>query len=233
MIDNCPVFAFIPARGGSKGLPGKNIKNFCGKPLVAWSIAAASSCSYVDKVIVSTNDEEIAGIARSWGANVPYLRSEELSSDSARSIDVVIDMIHREVKEESYIVLLQPTSPLRTAEDIENAFKYMLSKRSKSLVSFVKCKSNPYWMVTKEPGSTYARLMKSGKKFQRQLLPELYEYNGAIYINTSTNLLKERSFENSKTVLYAMPQHKSIDIDDSFDWFIAEQIYTMNYKGSE
>lgn len=139
MITGKSVLAIIPARGGSKGLPGKNIKELCGKPLIAWSIEQAKSCSDIDRIVVSTDNEEIAEVAKKYGAEVPFIRPAELANDTASTIDVIFHATnwfkeHKDYRSE-YILLLQPTSPLRIAEDIEGTVQMLKDKNARAVVS--------------------------------------------------------------------------------------------------
>ena len=149
MIDNKKVLAIIPARGGSKGIPRKNVKAISGKPMIQYTIEAAKDCEYIDKVIVSTEDEEIADISMRAGAIVPFSRPEELATDEAKIIDVVmhaVEFYERKAEHFDIIVLLQPTSPLRNAEDVTKALEYFIRKEQKSLVSVSEVSESPIFM---------------------------------------------------------------------------------------
>ena len=138
MINGKLVLAIIPARGGSKGLSGKNIKELCGKPLIAWSIEQARSCDDIDRTVVSTDDEDIAGVAKKYGAEVPFMRPAELANDTASTINVISHAINwfkeHEDYQAEYVLLLQPTSPLRTREDIDGAIRILKDKNARAVV---------------------------------------------------------------------------------------------------
>ena len=198
--------------------------------MIAWSIEAGRQSQYIDRVIVSTEDPEIAEVARRYGAEVPTMRPAELASDTAKSIDAVNHMLtfmkSCEAKTYDFVVLLQATSPFRTGEDIDCAIEYLFSLNGRSLISFCKAPANPYWMVTKNADGTYkAALPRNENHFQRQKLPEFYEYNGAVYIAEWSHVLCQSSFENKDTLFFEMPAAKSIDIDTPDDWDYAEYLF--------
>lgn len=217
--------AIIPARSGSKGLKDKNIKLLCGKPLMAYSIEAAIESKMFDEVFVSTDSPEYAKIARTHGANVPFLRSRELSSDTASTWDVVKETLIR-FRELGYefdtFALLQPTSPLRTSEDIINAYRIMEKKNANAVVSVCEVDHSPLWCNTlPEDGALSGFLNREIIAKPRQELQTYYRINGAVY------LVKVNYFENSKDIYdsncyaYIMEKSKSIDIDDQTDMDIA------------
>jgi CMP-N,N'-diacetyllegionaminic acid synthase len=228
MYQNKTFLAVIPARGGSKGIPGKNIKPLGGKPLIAWTIEAAKSCAYIDRVVVSTDDDKIAAVSRKAGAEVPVMRPAELATDEARSIDVVLHMMRFVEKEKGkydYVVLLQPTSPFRDGNDLGLAVEYLISQNADGLVSFCKTKSNPHWMVVKKDDGTFGPAFdKKAEHHQRQNLPVFYEYNGAIYIARWENFISSQSFEKGKSLLFEMDSRKSVDLDTLEDWEYAEYL---------
>lgn len=148
MIDGKKVIALIPARGGSKRLPRKNVLPLNGKPLIAWSIDAANNCPYIDKVLVSTDDQEIADVALQFGAEVPELRPEHLASDTAKTESVLIYTLEKFGKGDEILVLLQPTSPLRTTQHINEALELFIEKQALSVVSVTPCEHSPLWSNT-------------------------------------------------------------------------------------
>ncbi|MDD6340712.1 MAG: acylneuraminate cytidylyltransferase family protein [Eubacteriales bacterium] len=221
------VLAVITARSGSKGLKDKNIMPLNGKPLIGHTIDAARESGIFDTVHVSTDSELYAQISRDLGADVPFLRSAENSSDSASSWAVVREVIERygnEGKVFDTCVLLQPTSPLRTSEDIRNSFALYCEKNAKSVTSVCEVEHPVQWCF--ELGED--RLMDSFvnspyKKCRRQLLPKNYQLNGAIYITSCENILSEDfDFYGEKCYAYVMPHDRSLDIDDDVDLAIAE-----------
>ncbi|ABR56003.1 acylneuraminate cytidylyltransferase [Methanococcus aeolicus Nankai-3] len=222
------ILALIPARGGSKGLPRKNIKPLLGKPLIAWTIEQAKNSKYVDKVVVSTDDEEIAEISRKYGAEVPFLRPKELARDDSPTIDTIMHATNWfEERGEIFdiIVLLQPTSPLKTTEDIDNAIELFLNnKNALSLVSVKENEHPPFWSFKIE--NDYIKPLFGNEYInkRRQELPKCHIPNGAIFISYIKVLKEYRTFYTPKTISYIMPPERSVDIDNEFDFLLAEFI---------
>lgn len=212
------VLALIPARGGSKGLPRKNVVETGGHPLIAWTISAAKKSKYVSDVIVSTDDEEIKSVSLKYGAKVPFLRPAELSSDTAKSIDVALHALHF-CQNEAYdlLVFLQPTSPLRTADDIDDAIEQMVAKGAASCVSICEVQQSPYLMYTVGADGSLSSLLPATKWTRRQDFPTVYALNGAVYVSLCQRLLSEKSFFDDATVGYIMPLKRSVDIDTADD----------------
>lgn len=225
MRDGKKILGIIPARGGSKGLPRKNIREFAGKPLIAWTILEAMKSRYLDRCIVSTEDEEIRKIAEENGGDVPFLRPYRLAQDDTASIDVVLDVMNY-FSEYEYAVLLQPTSPLRTVEDIDAAIACCMEHGAESCVSVTAVEHSPYWMYQLNEFHRLKPLMEITRKeiYQRQKLPKLYRLNGAVYVNSRNMLKKTQGFIDSNSVAYIMPQERSYDIDTMQDFKIAEML---------
>lgn len=217
MIDTKSVLAVIPARGGSKGVPGKNIRVAGGKPLIAWTIEAARSARRVGRTIVSTDDGGIAEVARLYGADVPFMRDAHLAGDTTPTIDVVLDAIERCPGFE-WVVLLQPTSPLRTPGDIDAAIDLCATSGAQSCVSVTAAKESPYWMFTLEGQNRLKPLFPDVRASRRQDLPEVYVLNGAIYVAQAEWLRRERRFYDEDTAACIMPGDRSIDIDTESDF---------------
>lgn len=220
--------AIIPARSGSKGLKDKNIKEFRGKPLIAYSIECAINSGMFNKVFVSTDSQKYADIAIRYGADASFLRSEKNSSDTAGSWDVVREVIERlkELGEEyDEIMLLQATSPLRSSDDIVNAIELLHERKGNAVVSLTECDHSPIWCNTlPEDGCMDHFDREEYKGLPRQMLPVYYRYNGALYLVTADELQnKEHMLENG-CYAYIMPQERSIDIDTDLDFMIAETI---------
>lgn len=215
------VLALIPARGGSKGLPGKNVRNFCGKPLIAWTIEASLACPNIDRVVLSSDDEEIMSVARAYGCEVPFRRDASLAEDSSSTVDVVIDALDR-CPEAVTVVLLQPTSPLRTSEDISTALFLYQQSGAKSCVSVCEAAQSPYWMFSISNQDTLVPIIQDAVAHRRQELQTAYALNGAIYIADTEWLRTSRSFIDTKTIALVMPQSRSIDIDTLEDFELAE-----------
>lgn len=223
------ILGLIPARGGSKGLPRKNIKPLLGKPLIAWTIEQALASKYLDRVVVSTDDKEIADISKKYGAEVPFMRPKELAEDNAKGIDVVlhaIDWLKENDKRKQYdlIMLLQSTSPLRTTEDIDKAIELLfLLKEAKAIVSVCEVDHHSLWVNTLPDDRCMKDFIKPEiMNKNRQELPKFYRLNGAIYIAYCNYLQKRKSFFGKETFAYIMPREKSIDIDDKIDFKLVE-----------
>lgn len=215
----------IPARGGSKGVPRKNIRDLAGRPLIAWTIAEAKKSRYLDRCIVSTEDAEIKKIAEEFGGEVPFLRPKEMAQDSTASIDVVLDVLEK-LPGYDYVVLLQPTSPLRTAEDIDGAIAFCMEHGADSCVSITEAEHSPYWMYQMDGAQRMRPLMDASVKesYQRQKLPQVYRLNGAVYVNQVDALLVRHSLIEKDTVGYIMQQERSYDIDTILDFEIVEMM---------
>ena len=185
MFEDKKILAIIPARGGSKGVPRKNIRELCGKPLIAWTIAEAAKSRYIDRCIISTEDDEIAMIAKKWGGEVPFMRPIELAQDGTPGIDPVLHAISK-LPEYDYVVLLQATSPMRTVEDIDGCIEKCLNEGAESCVSVVEADNSPYWMYTFEDKDIIKPVLTitEEQSYQRQKLPKVYQLNGALYVNS-------------------------------------------------
>ena len=233
MINGKRVLAIIPARGGSKGLPGKNIKELWGKPLIAWSIEQAKSCSDIDRIVVSTDDREIAEVAKKYGAEVPFMRPAELSSDTAATINVIFHTIEWLKKyqdyQAKYILLLQPTSPLRTVKDIENAIQTLKDKNARAVVSVCETDHHPWWSNTlPEDGNMKDFLRAEILNKRRQDLPVFYRLNGSIYLAETDYLHEYNGFLGTGTFAYKMPKKRSVDIDSDLDFKLATLLLEEN-----
>lgn len=217
------MLCIIPARGGSKGLPKKNIKPLMGKPLIAWTIEQVLKSKYIDRVIVSTDDTAIARISKKHGADVPFMRPDKLATDKAKSIDVVFHAFQSIPEKYDYVALLQPTSPLRTADDINACIKSCMSKRVNSCVSVVESDKNPHWMYSLDRNGRMRRFIQTKKTIdRRQDLPKVYALNGAIYVAQVDWLLNNKAFVTDETHAYIMPGERSVDIDSDLDFKFAE-----------
>lgn len=217
------VVALIPARGGSKGVKKKNIRNLAGKPLIAYTIEAALKSKYIDKVIVSTDSTEIAEIAKRCGADIPYIRPKELAEDTTTTLEVVLHAINKleEVNTCDSLILLQPTQPLRTEEDIDFAIEYYYSHGEKSLVSITEVEEHPILMRTFDKSNNMHRLLDVSSTVRRQDMEKIYKVNGAIYINRISQITDKTSF-NDNEIGYIMERSHSVDIDDFSDFVLAE-----------
>lgn len=212
------VLALITARGGSKGLPRKNVLLAGGKPLVAWTVEAALSAESVDRVVLSSDDDEIMAAARVAGCEVPFRRPTELANDEASSMDVVLHALHK-LPGYDYLVLLQPTSPLRTSSDIDAAFRNMRIHDAPACVSVTEVDHSPYWMYRLSDDQRMHNILSPIPNMsRRQDLPPVYVLNGAIYIAKIEWLMRTRSFIGEETIAYKMSKHASLDIDDIYDF---------------
>ena len=224
------VVCVIPARGGSKGLPGKNIKMFCGKPLIAHTIEQARQSKYIDRVLVSTEDEEIAQISLEYGAEVPFMRPMELAGDNASTIDVLLHTIKWLEDEEKYnfdiLVLLHVTTPLRSVEDIDKCVVLLIEEGADNVFSVAEAHRNPYFNMIEESSDGFVRLVKEGCFSTRQAAPKVYDMNASIYVWWKNVLKEEKKIFLKKTKAYVMPKDRSIDIDDDLDFRIAEFLRT-------
>jgi len=223
------ILAVIPARGGSKGIPRKNIKDLAGKPLIAWTIETAKTSSAFDRIIVSTDDQEIAFIARQFGADVPFLRPQELSTDSATSIDVVLHLIQwlqeNEHYSPDYLMLLQPTSPFRSPEDITQVIQLMETNQETDAIISVTAVDHPVqWLRKMEADGKLLPLDETPLKLRRQDAQQIYQLNGSIYLIKTETFFKNKTFLPEKTFGYIMPEEKSVDIDTPWNFHIAELI---------
>ena len=214
----------IPARGGSKRIPKKNIKLFNGKPLIQWTIEAAIDSGISSNICVSTDCEEIKRIAASMGADVPFMRPKALSGDKAKSIDVALHALSY-YKDIQSIILLQPTSPLRTSKHLQSFYDYITKICAASAVSICECQHSPLWTFTLRNQILERSFLKNDfLNVRSQDLPKFYILNGAIYYSQVSALLEYQTFVNKNTIGFEMPGYASLDIDTQFDWDIAEII---------
>jgi|APSaa5957512622_1039677.scaffolds.fasta_scaffold11744_4 CMP-N,N'-diacetyllegionaminic acid synthase len=229
--------AIIPARGGSKRLPGKNLLKIAGKPLIAWTIEAALKSDMFEQVYVNTDSEDIVRIAKQYGAVVPFLRPPELAQDQTTTVSVLEDMILRLREtgdsELSHLTLLQATSPLRSAQDIIKATNFLESNKADAVVSICRTEHSPLWSNTlPENGSLDNFIPDSILKTRSQELPSYYRLNGAIYICSIQRMMEEKTlFLSSNCFGYIMSRKNSIDIDDEIDFELAD-IYLRRSKAS-
>ena len=229
MITGQQVLGIIPARGASKGVPRKNIRIVGGRPLIAWTIDAARQSKYLDRVVVSTDDTEIAEVARGFGADVPFLRSAELAADDTPGIEPVLHAVDL-LPDHDYIVLLQPTSPLRTAEDIDGCIELCVSSKAPAAASVCRVEKSPYWMYTLERDAKMRPLLdKTPLASCRQDLPPVYVLNGAVYVAGTRWLKNAREFVTADTAGYVMPCARSLDIDTELDLKIADALLREKY----
>ena len=228
MYQDKRILAIIPARGGSKGIPHKNITNLCGKPLIGYTIEAGKQSTYIDDVVVSTDDLEIKKVSEQYGASVPFIRDGHIASDEAKTISVVVDAIQRlraSGQEYDVVVLLQPTSPLRTAEEIDVAIEVFFQHQMEGVVSVNVTDISPFLLRIIHNHKLH-RIIDESSTIRRQDMPTYYEVNGAIYINRVEEVTEDLSF-NDNPIPYIMNRGHSVDID-TWDDLTAAACYLQN-----
>lgn len=219
------IYAIIPARGGSKGLIGKNIKPLNGKPLICYTIVESLKSKLLCRVFVSTDSPSIAKISKNCGAEI-IDRPEEFARDESPTIDTIFHAIGaiKDVSDEDIIILLQPTSPLRNATDIDVALEIFMKTDCDSVISMCKVEHSPYWCFKYDGDKLKPLFENKYLMMRRQELPDVYRPNGAIYISTVKNLFKNNGFDCDKMVPYIMSPERSIDIDEEIDFKFAELV---------
>ncbi|MBC9784429.1 acylneuraminate cytidylyltransferase family protein [Heliobacterium chlorum] len=224
MIDGKTILAIIPARGGSKGVPRKNIRILGDKPLIAWTIEEAKKSKYIDRLILSSEDSEIIATAQAWGCEIPFVRPLELAKDDTPGISPVLHAVEM-LPNYDYILLLQPTSPLRSVQDIDGCIEWFESRKDKfsACVSVTEVEKSPYWMYSVELEGSMSPILDMGEMiFRRQELAKSYSLNGAIYIAERDWLLEQKSFLGKQTGAFIMPRERSFDIDSELDFMLCE-----------
>ncbi len=220
----------ILARGGSKRLPRKNILPLAGKPLLAWTVEAAKAAQHLDRVVLCTDDQEIADIGQQYGAEVPFLRPSELAGDTATSLDSVLytlKTLGEKGKHYDYVVILQPTSPLRIAQDIDGAIEQLLEKQADAVISVCETDHPPEWSNTLPGNLSMAHFYRPGIRNTRsQDLPKNYQLNGAVYIYNCARLIESGNLDmDDNSYAYLMPKERSVDIDTRIDLEIAQLFF--------
>ena len=219
MINNKRVIALIPARGGSKRLPQKNILPLAGKPLIGWTIEAAKQSSYIDRIIVSTDDSTIADISLLFSAEVPELRPNFLATDEAKTEDVVLHILDKFIEDEEILIILQPTSPLRTSKHIDESLEFFNKKSADAIISVCQCEHSPLWTNTLPENLSMNNFIDKINNVRSQELPNYYRLNGAIYCYSIKEIISQNKlFYNDNTFAYIMEKEHSIDVDDSLDF---------------
>jgi len=228
LISNNSILGVIPARGGSKGLPGKNKKLLSGKPLISWTIEEAKQSKYIDRLIISSDNDEIIKIAQDLNCEAPFKRPAKLACDNTAGIDVALHAIEQ-CPGFDIIVYLQPTSPLRLCKDIDRCIEIMIEKSAKSTVSVCKVDKSPHLMYQIDKENQMIPILPiRSKTTNRQEFPTYYSVNGAVYVSQIEWLLKYKTLITKETVSYIMPRIRSIDIDDELDFLFAENIALSN-----
>ena len=222
------ILAVINARSGSKGIPHKNIKKIAGKRLIEWSINVAISEKSIDRVIVSTDSQFIRRISIKLGADAPFLRDKKIALDNTPGILPVLDVLRR-VRGYEYVVLLQPTSPLRTKKDLKNFIRFALENKIKSAVSVCRVTDHPELIYQVDSNGNLKKFLNS-KKTNRQSFQKLFKVNGSMYFAEINWLLKNKNFFYEKTKFFEMTKSNSLDIDDNFDWEVSEYFLNKMYN---
>ena len=210
MIEGKRILAVITARGASKGVPRKNIRVVAGKLLIAWTIESAKRSRYLDRVILSSEDTEIIAVAKKWGCDVPFIRPAALAQDETPGIDPVIDALNSLPEKYDFVVLLQPTSPLRTTEDLDRSIELCLKKNAPACVSVTEPEKSPYWMYTLNAEGRMHPLLENPDDYRRrQDLPRVYALNGAVFVADCHWLVRTQSFVTPETIAYEMLEGSS------------------------
>ncbi len=221
------ILVVIPARGGSKGIPRKNIKPFAGKPLIYYTIDCARAICPDEDICVSTDDAEIISVVEHYGLKVPFVRPAELATDTAGTYEVLLhalDFYEKQGKHYDVVVLLQNTSPFRTPVQVKEALT-LYREDVDMVVSVKECAANPYYCVFEENQEGFLHICKGeGNIFRRQDAPKVYEYNGAIYVMNAEVLKSTHMHIMQKRVKYVMDDLSSFDLDTMWDWKMAEMI---------
>lgn len=225
------VLFIITARGGSKGVPRKNIKLLGGMPLIAYKIISAQKCRYEKRVIVSTEDDEIASISKKYGAEVPFMRPEELATDSASSMDAVLHAMNwieeNDERIYDYVCLLEPSSPFASYQDLDEALKMLDECKGDTLLGMkeVGVTTNFIHSLDKEGGlSKFYYALEDLSSLRRQDQQREYTMNGCMYISRWDYFIRKKMFHSVKSIPYIMPEEKSIEIDTLFDYEIAKML---------
>ncbi len=223
------VLAIIPARGGSRRLPGKNLMPLHGQPMIAWTIRAALEATFVDRVILSSDDEAIMAAAANLGCEVPFRRPDHLATDDATTIDVILHALKAAVKSEAsppdMVIILQPTSPLRLPEDIDGAVQRCRERRAASCISVTDLPKPKSFYARRTPSDA----LKTGGVFMTGDGSEPVLINGAVYAVETEHLLRTGTLYGDSTVTWSMPFERSVDIDTSGDFALAEALWRFSW----
>jgi len=215
------ILALITARGGSKGIPRKNIKLLGGKPLLCWTIDAALQSKTIDRLILSSEDEEIVKIARNAGCEVPFIRPEYLAGDKTSSMDVIMHALGKVEDVFDYLLLLQPTSPFRSSKDIDGIVTSCLEQNAEMMISVAKLKKHPMFMYQLN-GIFLKSFSEAKEQLRRQDMPTAYEHNGSLYLAQIEFLKRVQSYTVPEARAFEMYGAANVDIDDPMDWQYAE-----------
>ncbi len=218
MIQGKSVLAVIPARGNSRELPRKNIRLLAGRPLLAWTITEAQKSKYIDRYILSSEDQEIIEVARSLGCEIPFIRPRVLAQDDTPGIEPVLHALTM-LPGYDLVVMLQPTSPLRLVSDMDGCIEQCVRQNAPACVSVTEAEQNPYWMYQMTSDNRLQSLLEiKSNIFRRQDLPRVFILNGAVYVAKSDWLKGKRTFLTDETLGYMMPSERSVDVDTELDF---------------
>ena len=225
MIADLKVLAVIPARGGSKGLPRKNVLPLAGKPLIAWTLAAAQASTYIDRCILSSDDDEIIATTLAHGGDVPFKRPAHLADDASSTIAVAFHAIEQ-LPGFDILLILQPTSPLRSSNDIDRVLERLVDTNASSCVSVTEPDKSPYWAYSVAENDRITAVIDAElAACRRQDLPMTYVLNGAVFAARIPWLQQQRGFVGNDTVAHVMPRERSLDIDSQLDLQLCEAVY--------
>jgi N-acylneuraminate cytidylyltransferase len=224
MIGKKSVLGLLTARGGSKGVPRKNLRKIGGKSLIAWSVEAGKQSHCIDRLVLSSEDEEIIETARQLGCEVPFVRPENLATDEAKSVEVIRHALESLPEKYDYLVLLQPTSPLRIADDIDRCVELCYQKKAPVCVTITESEKTPHWMYELQGDHRMRPVLPQAEVItRRQDLPQTYTLNGAVFV-ARTDWICQNEFLGPDTIGCEMPRARSIDIDSEIDLCIAGAI---------
>ena len=221
MIGPKTILALIPARGGSKRVSNKNLRLMGGKPLIAWTIVEAQKSRYIDRLILSSEDQEILAVAREWGCETPFVRPVELAQDHSSGVDPVLHALEVLPEKFDYVLLLQPTSPLRLASDIDGCLEKCCPQDIPSCISVSEFIKNPFWLYTINASQHLRPFFEKPEDLKE---PKSYMLNGALYLAKTDWLQQQRTFHTRESIAYVMPPERSLDIDTEFEFFLGDLI---------
>jgi N-acylneuraminate cytidylyltransferase len=221
MLEKKSIVAIVPARGGSKGILRKNLRQINGRSLLAHTIATAKQSQWIDKIIVSSEDQEIIQAAQQAGAEVPFTRPIELAADETPGTQPILHALSQ-LPFYDYVIVLQTTSPLRNAKDIDECLNFIVAKQAPACVSVCQADISPHWMFKLNAQHQLKQLLADDIPMRRQDLPPTFYLNGAIYAAQTDWFLKNKSFLTAETIAYIMPRARSIDVDTEYDLRLAE-----------
>lgn len=230
--ENPKILAVVPARGGSKRIPGKNIKLVNGKPLIAYTIEVASKSKYINKLILSTDSDEIIKVCKDYPIEIPFKRPANLATDNALAMDtyehVILEMRNNFNFDADILVILEPTCPLRTTEDIDNAIKLFLEKKADSVRSMVEASPAEYLKVIDE-NSKISNYLENVKVLNMQDYKKVYIPQGAVTVVDAKLFLKHKKYYYENTYAHIMPKERSVDVDSEFEFKLAEYLFKKRF----